>query len=63
MKILNLGEMPGTSGVAAVLDGSDDEAVDPHLNRIKNAREGGAGGDADSDEEANTLLSASCIQC
>jgi structure-specific recognition protein 1 len=48
MKILNLGELQGTGGVAPVLDGSDDEAVDPHLNRIKNAREGG---ENDSDEE------------
>lgn len=52
LKILNLGEVQGVSGVAAALGGSDDEAVDPHLNRIKNAREGGPGGDAlDSDEE------------
>ena len=51
MKILNLGELQGTGGVASVLEGSDDEAVDPHLNRIKNAREGG--GD-DSDEEVKS---------
>ncbi|MCO5551234.1 hypothetical protein L7F22_004733 [Adiantum nelumboides] len=51
MKILNLGDIAVSGGVAAVLEGSDDEAVDPHLNRIKNAREGGAGAMADSDEE------------
>lgn len=56
MKILNLGEVQGTSGVAAVLNGSDDEAVDPHLNRIKNAREGGVGGHEDSDEEDEDFI-------
>ncbi|KAH7276793.1 hypothetical protein KP509_39G021900 [Ceratopteris richardii] len=47
LKILNLGDISVPSVIAG---GSDDEAVDPHLTRIKNAREGG-GGDADSDEE------------
>lgn len=53
LKIMNLGDTQGTSGVAAALEGSDDEGVDPHLNRIRSAREsGGAGlGDEDSDEE------------
>lgn len=53
LKIMNLGDAQGTSGVAAALEGSDDEGVDPHLNRIRSAREsGGAGlGDEDSDEE------------
>jgi structure-specific recognition protein 1 len=54
LKIMNLGDAQGTSGVAAALEGSDDEgALDPHLNRIRSAREsGGAGlGDEESDEE------------
>eukprot|EP01018_Ginkgo_biloba_P011099 Gb_14151 [translate_table: standard] len=52
LKIINLGEGQSAGGVAAVLQNSDDEAVDPHLERIKNLRDGGAGGgDEDSDEE------------
>lgn len=51
LKIMNLGDAQGTSGVAAVLENSDDEAVDPHLERIKNAREGGAGEDSDEEDE------------
>lgn len=51
LKILNLGAVQGPSGVAAVLEGSDDETLDPHLERIKNARDGGAGNALDSDEE------------
>ncbi|KAI5074178.1 hypothetical protein GOP47_0010139 [Adiantum capillus-veneris] len=51
LKILNLGEMQGPTGVAAVLEGSDDETLDPHLERIKSARDGGAGNALDSDEE------------
>ncbi|KAH7314772.1 hypothetical protein KP509_21G019400 [Ceratopteris richardii] len=50
LKILNLGEVQGPSGVAAVLEGSDDEIPDFHLERIKYAREGG-GAALDSDEE------------
>ncbi|XP_077217969.1 high mobility group [Tasmannia lanceolata] len=46
LKIMNLGEAQTTNGVAAVLDNDDDDAVDPHLERIKNA----AGGE-ESDEE------------
>ncbi|PKA51068.1 FACT complex subunit SSRP1 [Apostasia shenzhenica] len=46
LKILNLGEAQITKGVAAVLQNHDDDAVDPHLERIKNA----AGGE-ESDEE------------
>ncbi|KAF8408055.1 hypothetical protein HHK36_007196 [Tetracentron sinense] len=45
LKILNLEDFQ-TAGVAAVLQNDDDDAVDPHLERIKNA----AGGD-ESDEE------------
>ena len=40
--------MQGPSGVAAALEGSDDETLDPHLERIRNARDGVGG---DSDEE------------
>ncbi|EHA8587922.1 FACT complex subunit SSRP1 [Cocos nucifera] len=46
LKIMNLGDVQGTNGVAAVLQNSDDDAVDPHLERIKNE----AGGE-ESDEE------------
>ncbi|KAI9075216.1 hypothetical protein K1719_042825 [Acacia pycnantha] len=46
LKIMNLGGSQTTDGVAAVLQEDDDDAVDPHLERIKNA----AGG-AESDEE------------
>lgn len=50
LKIINLGDTETIGGVAAALQNSDDEAVDPHLERIKNLRDGGAGGE-DSDEE------------
>ncbi|XP_028780543.1 FACT complex subunit SSRP1 [Neltuma alba] len=46
LKIMNLGGVQATDGVAAVLQEDDDDAVDPHLERIRNA----AGGD-ESDEE------------
>ncbi|XP_039117381.1 FACT complex subunit SSRP1 [Dioscorea cayenensis subsp. rotundata] len=46
LKIMNLGDAKTTNTVAAVLDNDDDDAVDPHLERIKNA----AGGE-ESDEE------------
>ncbi|XP_065878553.1 protein DEFECTIVE IN MERISTEM SILENCING 3-like isoform X2 [Euphorbia lathyris] len=37
LKIMNLGDMkPREGGVAAVLQNDDDDAVDPHLERIKN---------------------------
>jgi hypothetical protein len=50
---MNLGDAQGTSGVAAALEGSDDDGVDPHLNRIRSERESGAAGlgAEDSDEE------------
>uniref|UniRef100_A0A0C9RIY2 FACT complex subunit SSRP1 n=1 Tax=Wollemia nobilis TaxID=56998 RepID=A0A0C9RIY2_9CONI len=51
LKIINLGEGQTAGAVAAALQDSDDEAVDPHLERIKNLRDGGAGGEDDSDEE------------
>lgn len=43
---MNLGDIRGAEGVAAVLQNDDDDAVDPHLERIRNE----AGGD-ESDEE------------
>ncbi|KAK1383689.1 FACT complex subunit SSRP1 [Heracleum sosnowskyi] len=46
LKIMNLGGPQAADGVAAVLQNDDDDAVDPHLERIKNE----AGGD-ESDEE------------
>lgn len=48
MKIMNLGgDGQGTSGVVTdVLRDTDDDAVDPHLERIKNQA-----GDEESDEE------------
>ncbi|CAL5340382.1 unnamed protein product [Camellia sinensis] len=48
LKIMNLGDIRTTDGVAAVLqsDDDDDDAVDPHLERIKNAA-----GEDESDEE------------
>lgn len=33
---MNLGDMQTANGVAAVLQNDDDDAVDPHLERIKN---------------------------
>lgn len=47
---MNLGGAGTTDGVAAVLgDDDDDDAVDPHLERIKNQAAD------ESDEEASTL--------
>lgn len=49
MKILNLGEVQTTAGVAAVLQNTDDSTVDPYLEDIKNQA-----GDNESDEEVIT---------
>ncbi|OAY85475.1 FACT complex subunit SSRP1-A [Ananas comosus] len=46
LKIMNLGDVQATTGVTSVLQNADDDAVDPHLERIKNE----AGGE-ESDEE------------
>ncbi|XVF82641.1 hypothetical protein PTKIN_Ptkin16aG0065400 [Pterospermum kingtungense] len=46
LKIMNLGDIRTTDGVAEILQNEDDDAVDPHLERIKNE----AGAD-ESDEE------------
>ena len=48
---MNLGGVQTADGVAAVLQNDDDDAVDPHLERIKNE----AGGD-ESDEEVNYIV-------
>ncbi|KAI4321358.1 hypothetical protein MLD38_034750 [Melastoma candidum] len=46
LKIMNLGEQATTDGVARVLQSEDDDAVDPHLERIRNEA-----GEDESDEE------------
>ena len=46
MKILNLGVGQNGTGVSRTIDEDDDDAVDPHLERIKRSA-----GDEDSDEE------------
>ncbi|XAR51771.1 hypothetical protein NMG60_11006503 [Bertholletia excelsa] len=46
LKIMNLGDVR-TDGVAAVLQDDEDDAVDPHLERIKNE----AGGESDEEDE------------
>jgi len=51
---MNLGGAQTTTGVASVLENADDDAVDPHLERIKNAA-----GEEDSDEEV--LYAGSCF--
>ncbi|CAI0374958.1 unnamed protein product [Linum tenue] len=52
LKIMNFGDMKAANGVAAVLQNDDDDdAVDPHLERIKNE----AGGE-DSDEEDSDFV-------
>ena len=51
MKIMNLGDAQARDGVAAVLQEDDDDAVDPHLERIRNE----AGVD-ESDEEVSFYL-------
>nr|DAD31171.1 TPA_asm: hypothetical protein HUJ06_010022 [Nelumbo nucifera] len=48
LKIMNLGDVQTTEGVAAVLQNDDDDdAVDPHLERIKNE----AGDETDEEDE------------
>lgn len=55
LKIMNLAEGQTTASVADVLQNDDDDAVDPHLERIKNE----AGGE-ESDEEV-VLLADYCF--
>ncbi|KAK1562064.1 hypothetical protein Q3G72_005550 [Acer saccharum] len=52
LKIMNLGDMKTADGVAAVLQDEDDDAVDPHLERIKNE----AGGDESDEEDEDFVL-------
>ncbi|KAG6741711.1 hypothetical protein POTOM_054989 [Populus tomentosa] len=51
LKIMNLGDMQTTKGVATVLQNDDDDAVDPHLTRSRNEA-----GDDESDDEANSIF-------
>ncbi|XP_073044972.1 FACT complex subunit SSRP1 isoform X1 [Primulina eburnea] len=48
LKIMNLGSAKTAEGVAAVLQSDDDDAVDPHLERIKNEA---AGDESDEEDE------------
>jgi structure-specific recognition protein 1 len=53
LKNINLGDTETIGGVAAALQNSDAEAIDPHLERKKKKKhqhDGGNGGE-DSDEE------------
>jgi structure-specific recognition protein 1 len=47
---MHLGDAQPTTGVAKVLEGDDDDAVDPHLERIRNEA-----GEDESDEEVPNL--------
>ncbi|KAJ0985546.1 hypothetical protein J5N97_003902 [Dioscorea zingiberensis] len=52
LKIMNLGDAKTTNSVAAVLDNDDDDAVDPHLERIRNA----AGGEESDEEDEDFVI-------
>ncbi|XP_047310113.1 FACT complex subunit SSRP1 isoform X1 [Impatiens glandulifera] len=52
LKIMNLGGVQSADGVAAVLQNDDDDAVDPHLERIKNE----AGGDESDEEDSDFVI-------
>ncbi|XP_034690531.1 FACT complex subunit SSRP1-like [Vitis riparia] len=52
LEIMNLRDVQTTDGVAAVLQNDDDDAVDPHLERIKNE----AGGDESDEEDEDFVL-------
>ncbi|XP_057447600.1 FACT complex subunit SSRP1 [Lotus japonicus] len=52
LKIMNLGGAQPTVGMAQVLENDDDDAVDPHLERIKNE----AGGDESDEEDEDFVL-------
>ncbi|XP_031287257.1 FACT complex subunit SSRP1 [Pistacia vera] len=52
LKIMNLGDIKTADGVAAVLQEDDDDAVDPHLERIRNE----AGGDESDEEDEDFVL-------
>lgn len=51
LKILHIGDAQTSNGVAAVLADDDDDAVDPHLERIRNQT-----GAEESDEEVQPFL-------
>ncbi|KAL2523409.1 FACT complex subunit SSRP1 [Forsythia ovata] len=52
LKIMNLGAARTADGVAAVLQNDDDDAVDPHLERIRNE----AAGDESDEEDEDFVL-------
>ncbi|KAL2499984.1 FACT complex subunit SSRP1 [Abeliophyllum distichum] len=52
LKIMNLGAVRTADGVAAVLQNDDDDAVDPHLERIRNE----AAGDESDEEDEDFVL-------
>ncbi|MBA0614608.1 hypothetical protein Godav_014879 [Gossypium davidsonii] len=52
LKIMNLGDVRTADGVAEILQNDDDDAVDPHLERIKNE----AGGDESDEEDEDFVL-------
>jgi structure-specific recognition protein 1 len=52
LKIMNLGDGPTADGVARVLQDEEDDAVDPHLERIKNQ----AGGEESDEEDEDFVL-------
>ncbi|EOY03382.1 High mobility group isoform 3 [Theobroma cacao] len=52
LKIMNLGDVRTTDGVAEILQNEDDDAVDPHLERIKNE----AGGDESDEEDEDFVI-------
>lgn len=49
---MNVGGPQAADGVASVLQNDDDDAVDPHLERIKNE----AGGDESDEEVASEYI-------
>ncbi|XWS44275.1 hypothetical protein CRYUN_Cryun15aG0030800 [Craigia yunnanensis] len=52
LKMMNLGDVRNTDGVAEILQNEDDDAVDPHLERIKNE----AGGDESDEEDEDFVI-------
>ncbi|OMO79208.1 Structure-specific recognition protein [Corchorus capsularis] len=52
LKIMNLGDVRTADGVAEILQDEDDDAVDPHLERIKNE----AGGDESDEEDEDFVI-------
>jgi structure-specific recognition protein 1 len=52
LKIMNLADAQPTVGVAKVLENEDDDAVDPHLERIRNE----AGGDESDEEDSDFVI-------